>query len=384
MLANIDATQGDDQLLLQMCGAAKETLIPESSFDFVVKILKSRLFDQFFFAENILMMLDLTKLPIQARTILLDTVAGVVRQDSCNSLMLLFAQLPCMLSEQTTATITLCFSAHDSSCLIHIFKRVFEGCGTLEHRQDESVLCVTNKLRPIFDYLTIEGLYDSLYRLFSKRIYENNKGGVCTSLPECVEIHRWVHCTLIRRTRDIFANRMLNDLTKEVVWSGRHDDITFFLCKHRHKSQEGEWEEDLNSELRTTVNLMLQRPDIVLRCDRFLYDPSCSPADFINVIHITVINTTTQRTAHRLLLLMEGITAVMSPATMATVWYSIFETAHSVLQDFDEPCGDAHWGRGPRTNLVLESVFSTLLKALSSERARELRRVQRIGYLGSL
>ncbi|KAI0338019.1 hypothetical protein BDW22DRAFT_823003 [Trametopsis cervina] len=300
ILSEIDRTQGDDQLLLKMCRAVRETLSPEKSFEFVVKILAARLPSVNFSAGRFPMMLDFTKLPSRTCTILLDANADALYQElsqfppsqviqwSCwswNSLMLLFAQLPCTLSERAMATISLCFTATSHTRVNNIFTAMLKDCAGTSDEQDELILYLLKRLRPTFNRTRISHVLASLLRLFAIRFCPEN-GRRCRSLPECFATHD-IPDGLVRQICDLLTSRMLDDVNGDVAWSGRHDDIIQFLCKYRYKIKEDEREWDHNIELRILASAILQRQEIMPRFGRFLYDPMRLDPNCMHIYHTT-------------------------------------------------------------------------------------------------
>ncbi|KAI0338021.1 hypothetical protein BDW22DRAFT_1363374 [Trametopsis cervina] len=302
ILAKIDSAHLDDELLLKICRAAKETFALNDNFNLLMKILLNRSINLPLMPGLGLYppMLNLTNLPSRTCTILLDSVADALHHEfqrfhpnkrivwsewSWNSLMLLFAQLPCMLPERATKVISLCFFDRNGSPTPGIFNRM-PPLHQLTMPRDTLILHVITRLRSTFDQFTVSKVYDQLFELFTHYFPPFE------SLQECFDVNQTtISSDLVQQTCNIFISNTLIAVTKDIPWRGQDDKVLLFLCNVALRLQ-GHRRDDVYTGLLGLTERMFLRQETMSHFGQFLYSPLTANRTFAAAFELTITEST--------------------------------------------------------------------------------------------
>lgn len=177
----IDGEQKDDQLVMKMCSALIEMhAAPESMVTFVLEVIHSRL--KIDFKERPLpLMLDLSQLPVQTCTILMDAIADVLSREvkkfpvaeriqwtnltrDCVSLLL--ARLPCLLSDKAMSVMARCFAGTQTDRTEETFRMIFGS--TERHDRHQLCLHLQECLQRAFLHLNAWQFVDTMFEMLSQ------------------------------------------------------------------------------------------------------------------------------------------------------------------------------------------------------------------------
>ncbi|KAI0339284.1 hypothetical protein BDW22DRAFT_1361813 [Trametopsis cervina] len=294
-----------------MSNAARETLpTPEAKLDFALKILSFLLDED---ASQLSMMHDMSKLTSRSCTILADLIADGLRPQlqrfrsshefdwdhnpwSWDSLMLLLAKLPCLLSKEASATVALCFSTTDPY-LNGVFQRIFPLAVTTgedlhgrnevihEHNKDErstNALHLLERLDQVLYQIDITYVLGALQALFHSAFCTCS---TCKDLRECWETHTAdIPHLAIDHACDILAKCVLRDVQAGVSWNGWHDDIMLILCVRSRELPDNApiaW----HSNFKDLVHFILLSRALTPCFSLILYDRVRQEVDYMNVFH---------------------------------------------------------------------------------------------------
>lgn len=247
ILVAIDTTQTDDQLVMKMCSALMETHTPPPAIlDFVLKIIRLRLGKDFSPSTPLPFMADLTQLPVQTCTILMNTVADILGREikrfspsepiaysawMHDCLALLMARLPCLLSSKATGVLSRCFSGPHAVGIRGPFSEIVDRIVETVEPRDRDALCLSLQERFHYAFLNFSSwqLLDIMYNMMKKCCCRcNSKSGwACDTLDAVLKKHaETISVVLKEHTCDVLTGYLLHQMKTEVTWSRWHSEIS--------------------------------------------------------------------------------------------------------------------------------------------------------------
>lgn len=288
ILVEVDKSQTDDQLVMKMCSALGEMhTTPPAMLDFVLKIINLRLDTNHSGTEALPSMLDLTQLPVQTCTILMDTVADILRRElrrfpvsepieysdwMHNCLSLLVARLPCLLSDKALDVAALCFAGTQS---VRGEKTVDEIVKSVEEK-DRVVFCLHLQERFRYAFLDYNGwqLLDTMYNIMKKcccKCPDHDSDEACSTIETVLKRHEdTIPDILKENTCDVITGYMLHQVKAGKPWTEWHREIVLILFKQYDGKPKATW----HGGLKEVARLLLTKPKYAPNFFRHMYHRS--------------------------------------------------------------------------------------------------------------
>lgn len=284
ILVDVDSSQTDDQLVMKMCMALKEMhASPEDTIDFVLKVINFRLDQKF--TSPIPVMLDLSRLPVQTSTILMNAVADVLARQikkfvlteeiqytplMRDCLVLLLAQLPCLLTNSAAAVVSQCVSGTDAR-IVGTYKLLFEDV----ERGPESfklTLRLQERLQNVFLHLEAYQAHSAMWKLMLSGCCScDDFSSSCDAIRFVLQTHQsTIPAVLKENTLKILATYMLSQVKSGAEWNVWHQELLITLCSHKSKDEPQSW----HGTLDRLIEHLLVDPKICVHFYRYLFDVS--------------------------------------------------------------------------------------------------------------
>lgn len=301
ILVAVDATQTDDHLVMKTCTALRKAhSTPEATIDFILQAIGLRL--QRCVVRPLSPMLDLSRLPVQTSTILMNTVADVLSQQvkraapsepiEWNDLMrdcffLLFSRLPCLLSNEASSVIYTCFCAGTQALRLEASFDVFFK-DVLQVQRSDLCLHLQQRLQPVLHRFTAHEAQRAIWKMLAlSHCSCEDPMRACPSVWRIIDKHSDdIPANLRQHTCTLIISHLQSQVLQDMVWNSSHQDSLVSLCKHWAECVLEPWQ----AALRELLRHILIRPACAPHFYRHLFDKTSYNENFEGLFKITFLS----------------------------------------------------------------------------------------------